>query len=70
VKYERQKLMVINSQKRQQKILILISEFVLPNLVGFILDASLGFSLSAIVVAYHVWKECDRRTLADNDEHP
>jgi hypothetical protein len=56
---ERRKLMIMSSQKRQQKIVILISEFVLPNLVGFILDASLGFSMSAIIVAYHVWKTWD-----------
>ncbi|MDJ1175615.1 hypothetical protein [Roseofilum capinflatum] len=50
----------MSSQKRQQKIALLISELVIPNLVGFILDAGLGFSLSAIVVLYHIWKECDR----------
>ncbi|MDJ1177233.1 hypothetical protein [Roseofilum capinflatum] len=47
------------NRQRQRQVLILISEFVLPNMVGFILDASLGFSMSAIVVAYHVWKTWD-----------
>lgn len=57
-------------RQRQRQVLILISEFVLPNMVGFIREASLGFIMSAIVVAYHVWRECDRRNLADNDDNP
>ncbi|MDJ1185253.1 hypothetical protein [Roseofilum casamattae] len=42
---------------KRRKIVILLGECLIPNLAGFLIDASLGFGISLLILLYHLWRE-------------
>ena len=42
---------------KRRKIVILLGECLMPNLVGVLIDTSLGFGISLLILLYHLWHE-------------